>query len=59
MEVLLDDNGVLEYMKNDIPKPLPSYAQELAQWRKDTAKSRRMILEGVRDHIVSMHGNET
>jgi len=60
MEVMLDDNGVLEYIKVDIPKPPTSDAQQLTQWRKDTTKARRMILEGVRDHIVSnLHGKET
>jgi len=30
MEFLLDDNGVLEYTKNDIPKPTSLNAQQLA-----------------------------
>lgn len=60
MEVVLDDNGVLEYIKNNIPKPSASYAQQLTQWKKDTTKARRMILEGVRDHIVpNLYGKET
>jgi len=45
MELALDDNGVLEYIKIDIPKPLALDAQHLTKWRKDTAKSRRVILE--------------
>ena len=57
MEVVLDDNGGLEYIRTDIPKPPTSDAQQLTQWRKDIAKARRMILEGVRDHIVlNFHG---
>lgn len=60
MEVVLDDNRVFEYIKIDIPKSLASDAQHMTQWKKDTAKVRRMILEGVRDHIVpKFHGNET
>lgn len=59
MEVALNDNGVLEYIKTDIPKAPASNAQQLTQW-KDTAKARRMILEGVKDHIVpNLHGKET
>jgi len=41
-------------------KPQQCDAQKLSQWKKDVARSRRIILEGVRDHIVSkLHGKET
>lgn len=54
------DNGVWEYTRTDIPKPSTSNAQALSQWKKDTTKGRRIILKGVRDHVVSnLHGNET
>ena len=60
MEVVLDDNGLLEYVKTDIAKLEASDAQNLAQWKKVVAKARRIILEGVRDNIVSnIHGKET
>lgn len=57
MEVVLDDNILLEYVKVDIAKPWLVDAQNLAQWKKDVAKARKIILEGVQDHIVSnLHG---
>lgn len=60
MEVVLDDNGVLEYTKVDIPKLATSDAQQLSLWKKDTMRARRIILKGARDHIVSnLHGKET
>lgn len=60
MEVVLDDNGVLEYVKIGIVKTQQSDAQKLAQWKKDVARVKRIILEGVRDHRVSkLHGKET
>ena len=60
MEAILDDNGLLEYIKTKVAKPLEYVAQSLAQWKKDVAKVRRIILEGVWDHIVSnLHGKET
>lgn len=60
MEVVLDDNGVWEYTQTDILKLAAPNAQALSQWKKDTTKSRRIILEGVRDHVVSnLHGKET
>ncbi len=52
MDVVLDDNGVWEYTKTDIPKPTTSYAEALAQWKKDTTRCRRIILEGVKDQVV-------
>lgn len=56
---VLDDNGILEYTKTYIPKPTTSNAQKMAQWKKDNAKSRRIILEGVKYHMVSnFHENE-
>ena len=60
MEVVLDDNGIWEYAKIDIPKLAASDAQALAQWKKDTTKLRRIILERVRDHVVlNLHGKDT
>jgi len=59
-EAVLDDNGLLEYIKIDVAKSQESNAQNLAQWKKDVAKVSRIILEGVRYHIVSnLHGKET
>ena len=60
MEVVLEDNGLKEFVDQDIPKPATSDAQNLAEWKKCVAKARQIILEGVRDHIVSsLHGTET
>ena len=60
MEAMLDENGVLEYTQTNIPKPEASNAHQLAQSKKDIAKSRRIITEGVRDHVLlNFHGKET
>ena len=60
MEAVLDDNGLLEYIKRDVVKPVKSDVQNLAQWKKDVAKVRRIMLEGLRDHIVTnIHGKES
>lgn len=57
MEAILDDNELLEYIKIDVTKPLASDAHNISQWKKDVAKARIIILEGVQDHIVSnIHG---
>jgi len=59
MEVVLDDNGLLEYIKIYVAKPLACDAQDLSQWKEDLAKSRRIVLEGVQDYIVSnLHRKE-
>jgi len=58
MEAVLEDNVLKEFKEKDIPKP--TGAQDLAESRKCVEKERRIILEGVRDHIVSnLHYKET
>ena len=60
MEVVLDDNGLKEFIDVDIPKPASSDAATLDEWQKKVAKCRRILLEGVKDHIVSsLHGKAT
>ena len=60
MEAVLEGNGLKEFIDTDIPMPPTTNAQDLAQWKKCVAKARRIILEGVRDHIVSnLHGKES
>ena len=60
MEVVLEDNGLKDFIDQKIPKPGSTNAQELAEWKKCVARARLIILEGVRDHIVlSLHGKDT
>jgi 2-phosphoglycerate kinase len=60
MEAVLEDNGLKEFIDHDIPKPPTNMLNIDAEWRKCVAKARRIILEGVRDHIVSsLHGKDT
>jgi len=55
MEAVLDDNGLKEFIETDVPKPTD--ATEADVWQKKTAKCRRILLEGMKDHIVSnLHG---
>ena len=53
IEVVLEDNGLKKFVDQEIPKPIISDAQNFAKWKKCVAKARQIILEGVRDHIVS------
>src|ERR1700734_1545407 len=60
MEEVLEDNGLKDFINQEVPKPAVANATELAEWKKCVAKVRRILLEGVRDHIVlSLHGKET
>ena len=60
MEEKLEDNGLKEFMENDIPEPTTTNAQNLIYWKKCIAKASRIILEGVRYHVVSnFHEKET
>eukprot|EP00253_Pinus_taeda_P008552 PITA_08552 len=60
MEVVLEDNGLKEFIDQEIPKPTSTNAQDLAEWKKCVTKVREIILEGVQDHIISiLHGKDT
>ena len=60
MEVVLDDNGLKEFIDAEIPKPTSSDAAILDAWQKKTTKCQRILLEGVKDHIVSsLHGKSS
>ena len=60
MEVVLEDNGLKEFIDQEVPKPAAMDAQNFVEWKKCVAKARWIILEGVRDHIVSsLHVKET
>jgi hypothetical protein len=57
MEEVLEDNGLKEFIDKDAPKPDVVDVANLDSWKKKVAKARRILLEGVRDHIVSsLHG---
>jgi hypothetical protein len=53
MEVVLEDNDLKGYIDTDVSKPDVTYTANLDAWQKKVAKARRILLEGVRDHIVS------
>ena len=60
MEAVLDDNSLKDFIDQKIPKAGSINAQELAEWKKCVARVIQVILEGVRDHIVSsLHGKDT
>ncbi|WP_316443002.1 hypothetical protein, partial [Escherichia coli] len=55
MEAMLDDNGLKDFIGVEVPKPTD--AAKAVAWQKKTTKCRRILLEGVKDHIVSsLHG---
>ena len=57
MEVVLEDNGFMEFIEKDVPKPTSADAAVIDAWKKKVARARRILLEGVKDHIVSsLHG---
>ena len=53
MEVVLEDNGLKDYIDRDVPKMDATDTANLDAWKKKMVKVRRILLEGVRDHIVS------
>jgi hypothetical protein len=60
MEEVLEDNDLKEFIDKDVPKPDAVDAANIDAWQKKVEKVRRILLEGVRDHIVSnIHGKST
>jgi hypothetical protein len=60
MEAVLEDNGLMGYIDNNVPKLDVTDTTNLDAWKKKVAKARRILLEAVRDHIVSsVHGKAT
>ena len=60
MEAVRKDNGLKEFIDSDVPKPTSMDAALLDAWKNKIAWARRILLEGVRDHIVSsLHGKAT
>ena len=60
MEAILEDNGLKEFIDSDVPKPTSTDAALLDAWKNKVAKTRRILLEGVKDHIVSsLHDKAT
>ena len=60
MEAVLEDNGLKEFIDRDVPKPTSIDVAVLDACQKKVARARRILLEGVRDHIVSrIHGKST
>ena len=60
MEVVLEENGLKDFIDTDIPKPTTTDSKIIDAWKRKVAKVRRILLEGVQDNIFSsLHGNVT
>ena len=46
----MEENGIKDYVTSVVV--LPADVTQLATYKKDDAKVRRIILDGVKDHIV-------
>ena len=50
ISLLLEENGIKDYVTTVVA--VPTNATQLATYKKDDAKARRIILDGIKDHIV-------
>jgi hypothetical protein len=50
LSLLLEENGIKDYVTSVVA--VPTDATQLATYKKNDAKARRIILDGVKDHIV-------
>ena len=58
MEAVLEGNDFKDFIDKEFPKP--TNATQLMEWKKCVARTRRILLDGVQDHIVSsLDGKET
>jgi len=47
MEAVIEDNGLKEFVDQEIPKPTTTDAENLVEWKKCVAKARWIILEDI------------
>ena len=47
MEAVLEDNGLKEFIDNDVPKLVVTDATNIDAWKNKVAKASRILLEGV------------
>jgi len=60
MEEVLKDKSLNDFIDQEVPKPSMVNATKLEESKKCVVRERRILLEGVRDHIVSnIHGKKT
>ena len=45
MEVVFEDNGLKDFIDQEVPKPIDN--TELVEWKKYVVRARRILLEGV------------
>ena len=54
----MEVNSLKDFIGQEVQKP--TNATQLGEWKKCVARARRILLEGVQDHIVSsLHGKKT
>ena len=53
MEAVLEDYGLKDFIDSNVPKPTSRDATLLDTWQKKVENTRRILLEGVKYHIVS------
>lgn len=51
MPFLLDEHGMKAYIDNVVP--IPQDVDQLKEYRREMAKEKHVILDGIKDHIVS------
>ena len=53
MEAVLEDNGLKVFINSDVPKPTSTDVALIYAYPKKVEKTRIILLEGVKDHILS------
>ena len=48
--LILEEKDLLKFMNEDVPEPEEEV--EKAQWKKNDARERRILVDSVKDHLV-------
>ena len=54
--LILEENDLARFIKEDVPKPTDAAAK--GKHQKDTVKAKRMIANSIKDHLIPQVGSK-
>ena len=50
VRLILEENGLLNFIKNEVPEPEEAKAKE--KHKKDVIRAKRIIVDSIKDHLI-------
>ena len=50
--IALEEYDVVDFVVDDIPKPVEEEHEHLASWRKHDVKARKILIDSVKSHLL-------